>query len=217
VSVRDCSRFRPWLGARAAAASASPAVPPQVPAGLDVDRHLAACRACRTEAEELALLSFAIRRAWQGAADLEPPADAWPRLRERVSRPRPTGRLVWATTSMAGVAMGTALAIGLIAPLGMAMPFADHGRAVVGEAGVDGAPPPIAPNPDDDFERQWLRLQLAERTRLADLTRPIAPVLAGAGAPRGPLTPRREQMRYAEDPPPPHAAGPSSIPPMRAL
>ena len=107
MSVRDCSRYRPWLGARAAASGGVPGHALELPDDLDLDAHLAACRACRTEVEELALLSFAIRRAWQDTGDLEPPADAWPKLRERVARPRPARRLAWAATSIAGAAIGS--------------------------------------------------------------------------------------------------------------
>jgi hypothetical protein len=203
VSIRDCARYRAGLGARAALAGAEavgerdPAIELRATDEPDLDRHLAACRACRTEVEELALLSFAIRRAWRETGDLEPPADAWARLSERVSTPRPARRLTWAASSLAGLAMGTALAIGLIAPLGAAKMWGGDARVVVNEAGAASPRTMAARSSDDLVELDWMRAR--EDTDVVGVGHSRLDAIAAAGPRAVFATVRREQSRYAED------------------
>jgi hypothetical protein len=216
VSVRDCARHRPWLAARAARTGAEPACAPEVPAevDLDLDRHLAACRACRTEVEELALLSFAIRRAWREMDDHEPPADAWLRLRERVSRPGPSRRLAWAASSIAGVALGTALAIGLIVPLGMADGL--HGASrVVDESGSPATPGTVTRTSEDRAELSWLRAHGA--TDVVGVGYSGIDGIPATGPRAVFATVRREQSRYAEDRWDERPPGAAAVPPAIVL
>lgn len=212
--TRACSTHRAGLAELVAASSGRDRPADLSAAARSAAAHAAVCEACRLEAEELTLVSFAVRRAWADADALEPPADAWPRLRARIVRRPP--RRTWSASSVVGLAMGMALTIGLIAPMGVTIPFSDHDRTVVGEAGVEGLALAVQPSPEEGMERQWLRLQLVERARLAEQTR-HAPVLAPAAPRRGPLSPRREQMRYAEDPARDATAWLPSVPPMRVL
>lgn len=208
----DCARYRAALVAVATAAGSRAGTSP---GGVDPDgaRHLDQCTACRNEAQELALLSFAVQRVWHPAQDIEPPADAWPRLRERVSR-RPVG-LGRAASSIAGLALGAGLTIGLLAPIGLGggARLGGESAVVLSETGFIQSPPAVLRTPEDRDERQWLLRQARERLIIQ----------GGAGAPdaapvqetRGPLLPRREQMRYAEDDP--AGAVPAAVPPMTVL
>jgi hypothetical protein len=202
VSPPDCGPYRQWLAARAAVAAVAgtdPSAAADVPAGLDreLDAHLASCRTCRTEVEELALLSFAIRRAWADAGDVEPPEDSWPRLRERVSRRGPRSRLAWAASSIASVAMGTAIAIGVIAPLGIANTWGGDTQVVVDEAGAPTSPVIAARTSDDRAELDWMRAR--EATVVLGIGLSGIESIAGTGPRAVFATLRRDQSRYAED------------------
>ena len=199
MSVRDCSRHRAWLVARAATAGTAPGAAAEIPADVasGLDGHLAACRACRTEVEELALLSFAIRRAWRDTGGPEPPADAWPRLRERVSRPRSPRRLAWAASSIAGVAMGTALAIGLIAPLGPAHLWGGDALAILDEAGSPVVATTWPRSRDDLAELDWMRER--EGTHVIGIGYSRLEPIPATGPRAVFATLRRDQSRYAED------------------
>ena len=212
----DCERHRAWLPAVAASAGTRAAQA----AGRDdptAAAHLDTCEACRSEAQELALLSFAVQRAWGPAQEIEPPAEAWPRLRERVGR-RPV-QLGRAASSVAGLALGAALTIGLLAPIGLggARIGADP-RVVLSETGFAPSTPGRFGTPEDLDERQWLLRQSRERFVLQGERRvaadeQLAPTVQEV---RGPVLPRREQTRYAEDEHP-SAVPPPAVPSMTVL
>lgn len=212
----DCERHRAWLvGVAAAALTPSAAAAARTDPGAA--RHLDHCGACRREAQDLALLSFAVQRAWRPAQAVEPPDDAWPRLRDRVSqKPVQRGR---AASSIAGVALGAALTFALLAPIGLtggALLGADP-RAVLSDTGVAPTTPGLFRTPEDLDERQWMLRQSRERLVLHGATGPD-PVdqAAPVHVTRGPLLPRREQMRYAEDEQP-SAVRPPAVPSMTVL
>lgn len=82
--------------------------------------HLDACPACSAELETIALAVVALRRIGHEAAAVEPQADAWDRLRQRIERPRVA---VWqARTTLAGVAVAAGLVGILVGPATMTMP-----------------------------------------------------------------------------------------------
>ncbi len=77
--------------------------------------HLGRCPRCRADLTETMLAIHAVRRTLAEAATVDPPADAWDRLRDRVQRPV-TG--VWqARTSLAGVIVGAGLVAALVGPV----------------------------------------------------------------------------------------------------
>jgi hypothetical protein len=158
-------------------------------------RHLENCRACRDDVESMALVSFAVRRAWDDGADVVPPEIAWPRLRARVTQREPgLGRL---GSSLVGLALGAALAVGLVAPLGLQSRVATERGVVLSETGFHVVPLAAARTPEDGLERRWLRKLSSERP-LAGPTVDVAQEPAGDGG--APLVLRREQTRYAEEP-----------------
>jgi hypothetical protein len=68
--------------------------------------HLERCRACEDELAGIVRTVAALRRMGRVAAAADVPADAWPRLRERIARPAPT---LWRWRfSLGGVMMSTA-------------------------------------------------------------------------------------------------------------
>jgi hypothetical protein len=76
--------------------------------------HLERCRTCVRELEETALAVTALRRIGTEVAPVEPPPDAWARVRARVDRPR---EALWRwRASVAGLALGGALVAMLLAP-----------------------------------------------------------------------------------------------------
>lgn len=84
---------------------------PGTPAALE---HLDCCHHCRTELAATVLAIHAVRRLLAEARTLEPPGDAWERLRERVQRPVASA---WqARTALAGVVVGAGLAAALVGP-----------------------------------------------------------------------------------------------------
>lgn len=198
-----CGHHRPVLAELAAQTSGS-AVPPMdttAERARDAARaHLEQCRSCRQETEALALVSFAVRRAWRLPDDLEPSPEAWTRLRARVARRGP--RLGWSASSVAGLALGTALAVGLIVPIGSGMgaPLGVEERLVLGETGFHAVPPAAARTPDEHEEGVWLIRQSRERLVIAVEPEPDPKRLGPVE--QGPVLPRREQMRYAEREPP---------------
>jgi len=196
----DCERHRTRLIAVAASAGTARAAA----AGRDdpaAARHLDECATCRRVAQELALLSFAVQRAWGPAQDIEPPDDAWPRLRERVSR-RPV-QLGRAASSVAGLALGAALTIGLLAPIGLSggARLGANPRAILSETGFAPSTPGLVGTPEDLDERKWLLRQSREPLVLqggSDGPSGV-PFIGLIQEAHGPVPPRREQMRYAED------------------
>lgn len=198
MTRRDCERHRPSL-VELAASLGGPGHEAGEPARREVglDAHLETCAACRAEAEELALLSIAVRRAWSETDAVEPPPDAWPRLRARVAPATPRPLRSRAASSVTGVAMAAALAIGLVAPLGAGPAWSTQARIVVDEGGLPFTRVPARHTSEDQAEQQWMARQARE---------PVVASVETAEAPttvvdRRPLVPRREQTRYAEDPP----------------
>jgi predicted anti-sigma-YlaC factor YlaD len=79
--------------------------------------HLGHCRACEDELAGIVRTVAALRRLGATANTVEPPAEAWTMLRERVRRPSPTA---WRWRfSLGGVVMSTAaVAVLTLASLG---------------------------------------------------------------------------------------------------
>jgi hypothetical protein len=76
--------------------------------------HLDTCRPCGWDLEATALAIAALRRLFAEAEHLEPPPDAWIRLRARVERPRAVWR--W-RTALGGILVSTGLVATLVGPL----------------------------------------------------------------------------------------------------
>lgn len=84
---------------------------PGTPAALE---HLDRCDHCRTELAATVLAIHAVRRLLAEAMALEPPGDAWERLRARVQRPVASA---WqARSALAGVVVGVGLVAALVGP-----------------------------------------------------------------------------------------------------
>lgn len=87
--------------------------------GLEVEaalRHLDRCPVCERELAATAVVLAALHRLWAESRTVEPPSDAWPRLRARVVR-RPARR--WQPGTVAGLVAGAGLVVALVAPVGM--------------------------------------------------------------------------------------------------
>jgi anti-sigma factor RsiW len=77
--------------------------------------HLDQCPRCTAELEAIVLTITALHRIGDEAGRLEPAADAWPRLEDRLTRWRPAR---WKIMSpIAGVGMSLALVAVLVVPL----------------------------------------------------------------------------------------------------
>lgn len=90
---------------------------PDTDAALD---HLARCRGCERELEATAIAVTTLRRLHREARAVEPPAEAWLRLRATVARPRGPVWRWW--TSLAGLAVGAGLVGTILAPVSMWSP-----------------------------------------------------------------------------------------------
>lgn len=77
--------------------------------------HLDRCERCTSELESTVLAITALRRLGEEAAGVEPPADAWPRLRARIDRWRARRWLVMSPTL--GTAMSALLVAVIVGPL----------------------------------------------------------------------------------------------------
>jgi hypothetical protein len=77
--------------------------------------HLDRCTRCTADLEALVQTITALRRLGDEAGRVEPEADAWPRLRDRLTRWRPSSWRIM--TPLAGSAMSLALVALLIVPL----------------------------------------------------------------------------------------------------
>jgi anti-sigma factor RsiW len=85
-------------------------VSPGTGAALD---HLARCEECVQELEITALAIVGLRRLYDEVAAVEPPVDAWARLRKRIDRPnRPT-------YSLRSPVLGSIVASALVAAIGL--------------------------------------------------------------------------------------------------
>jgi hypothetical protein len=77
--------------------------------------HLDRCSRCTADLEAIVQTITALRRLGDEAGRIEPEADAWPRLRDRLTRWRPSSWRIM--TPLAGSAMSLALVALLIVPL----------------------------------------------------------------------------------------------------
>lgn len=103
-----------WLDRRATGSATGPA--------LD---HLERCPTCEGVLAEVSLAIVALRRIEADAAAVEPPADAWLRLRERLGRPVDPWR--W-RASLGGLATSAMLVAVLVLPVTIGGP-ADAAQA----------------------------------------------------------------------------------------
>lgn len=88
--------------------------PDHGPATTAALAHLDRCRGCEAELGSTLLTIHALRRVLGEAARVDPPAEAWDRLRIRVQRPVAG---VWqARTAVAGLAASAALVTALVGP-----------------------------------------------------------------------------------------------------
>ena len=102
-----CASHRPALLAYAERSERGP----DSPAAFE---HLDRCRRCQADLTEIVLTVHAVRRTLAAARAVDPPADGWDRLRERVQRPVASA---WAArTSLAGVIVGAGLVAALVGP-----------------------------------------------------------------------------------------------------
>jgi len=94
--------------------------------------HLERCRRCEAEIAETILAVHAIRRLLAEARAVDPPADAWARLRQRVQRP--VGDAWRARSSLAALALSACLVTAFVGP-----------TAVIRTGDVSGREPGPAP------------------------------------------------------------------------
>lgn len=165
---RDCRRHRPALLDFVAGGEAGPATPAAL-------AHLDRCDRCRAELETTVLAVAALRRLGTELADVEPPADAWPRLQTTVSRWRaPRFPLM---SPVAGMAMSLAIVV----------------ATVLGGPGLPGSTPEsagLAPSGPTEtiglVEEAWLRERTDPSRRPAVVTTTVPAPLARAEAWMGP-------------------------------
>ena len=113
--------------------------------------HLERCRRCEAEITETILAVHAIRRLLAEARTVEPPADAWARLRQRVRRPVADA---WrARSSLAAIALSAGLVTAFVGP-----------TAVIRTGDVSGREPGPAP---EVLREQTTADQLAESAFLS--------------------------------------------------
>jgi hypothetical protein len=161
---RDCHRHRSALTDFVDRRERGPATE----AALE---HLDRCDACVWDLEATAMTIMALRRLHDDAAPLEPPADAWDRLRARVERPRAA---VWRwRASLAGVAVGAGLVGTLLAPASLLAPRAGP----LHEAGLEVGLVDIR-----NLEEQLAEARFLGQLR-ASRTAPSEPVDAGSSSP----------------------------------
>ena len=85
------------------------------PATAGALAHLDRCGRCTADLEVIVQTITALRRLGDDVGHLEPEADAWPRLRDRLTRWRPASWKIM--NPLAGTAMSLALVAVLIVPL----------------------------------------------------------------------------------------------------
>jgi len=107
---RSCTRYRPLLVDFVDRGEVSP----ETGAAL---AHLDRCGRCTEAIESTMLTITAIRRLGDDAATVEPSADAWPRLRVRITRWRRRPALM---SPLAGMAMSVAMVALLAMPFRLA-------------------------------------------------------------------------------------------------
>ena len=121
--------------------------------------HLAVCRRCEADLTEILLAIHAVRRTLEDARAVEPPADAWDRLRTRVQRP--VGGVWRARSSLAGVIVGAGLVAVLVGPVAVFRPSAVVDR----EPGPAPAVLHARTEADQRAESAFLSRARAERPR----------------------------------------------------
>jgi len=107
---RSCTRYRPLLVDFLDRGEVSPATGAAL-------AHLDGCRRCTEAIESTMLTIVALRRLGDDAATVEPSADAWPRLRVRITRWR---RRPAVMSPVAGMAMSVAMVALLAMPFRLA-------------------------------------------------------------------------------------------------
>lgn len=120
--------------------------------------HLDICPQCRHEVEQTAMAAVALRRLGAFAADGEPSADVWPRLRARVAR-RPA-RWRW-RAPLAGLLVSAALVAIVLAPAAWLRPP----DAYIQEVGLQASIFDAQRAAEDRSEAAALEQQLALRVR----------------------------------------------------
>jgi len=127
---RSCSRYRPLLEDFVDRGE----VRPETGAALE---HLDRCGRCTEAIESTMLTITALRRIGDDVVDAEPAADAWPRLRVRITswRRRPA-----VMSPIAGIAMSFAIVTVLVLPFRTAGIGPGDGT---GPTGVPGAAPTL--------------------------------------------------------------------------
>jgi len=123
----DCRHHRPAL--TALAAHREPV--PERQAVLD---HVARCRRCAAELQELALAVIALRRLGQLPDGALVSPSAWPRLRDRIERSRAAAaKIAWRwRTTLAGLAAGTLVVAALVAPTALRIQSGARGAEPAG-------------------------------------------------------------------------------------
>lgn len=163
-----CASHRAALAAFVERAERGPATA----AALD---HLERCRRCEAELAETMLAIHAVRRLLEPVRALDPPSDAWDRLRGRVASPVP--RAVGARTSLAGLVVGAGLVAALIGPVAVF-------RTTDATEQEPGAAPAVVSArtvADQRAEAAFLSRARTERTPRVDSVPATAPSGAWAG------------------------------------
>jgi len=97
--------------------------------------HLDRCDRCTNELEATLLAITALRRLGADAERVEPAPDAWPRLRARLDRWRPSRWAIMSPT--AGAVMSLALVAVLVVPLRLGGAVEETGPSAAPASGVD--------------------------------------------------------------------------------
>jgi hypothetical protein len=110
----ECVRNRPALLELLADPTGAVLTPP-------ARAHMERCASCRVELADVVLMGIAVRRFLAEAREAQPPSDAWPRLRGRLSRQRRTPAQGRAASSVLGLALAAGLAVATLVPLGLSL------------------------------------------------------------------------------------------------
>jgi hypothetical protein len=127
---RSCSRYRPLLEDFVDRGE----VRPDTGAALE---HLDRCSRCTEAIESTMLTITALRRLGDEIDTVEPAADAWPRLRNRIT----TWKRPVAMSPIAGIAMSIAIVVVMVLPFrvsgGAAVDFGDEATPMTDTRSVD--------------------------------------------------------------------------------
>jgi hypothetical protein len=137
--------------------------------------HLDRCRRCQADLTELLLTVHAVRRTLADAGTVEPPPDAWVRLRSRVQGPVASA---WGMRStLASAVVGAGLVAALIGPTAILRP-ADA-------VGQEPGPPPAAMRAQTEADRR-AEVAFLSRARPEYQQRAIVPEIVASGVWSGP-------------------------------